>query len=311
MIRRVYNSLNYRYWRFVKYHFPFKWVKHLYKLELGKRADFLNPRDLNEKIQWLEFFTDTRPWSILADKYAVRQYVKNRVGEQYLTKLLGRWTKSENIDFDELPDKFVIKPNNGSYDVIVVSNKNEMNLDEVRSKLSHSMNNPFGYDNGEPHYLRIKPCIMAEELLETTQDEGLVDYKIWCFNGEPYVVFACFNRDSITHHADFMMYDLEWNRHPEFLTPEFRNDSHCPKPINFKQMLDVASKLSKGLPQCRVDLYNLAGRIVFGEMTLTSNYGMMPYFTQELLNEMGDRCILPQRSNKEKILCFMRRHFPM
>lgn len=310
MINRVYNSLNYRYWQFIKYHFPFRWVRHLYKTELGKRANFSNPRDLNEKIQWLEFYTDTRLWSTLADKYAVREYVTNRIGEQYLTKLLGKWTNAEDIDFNDLPEKFVIKPNNGSYDVIVVNNKNEANLEEIRKKLSHSINNPFGYDNGEPHYLRIKPCIIAEELLETTQEEGLVDYKIWCFNGVPHVIFACFNRNPITHHADFMTYDLNWRRHPEYLIPEFRNESHCPKPSNFKQMLYVASKLSEGLPQCRVDLYNIDGKIVFGEMTLSSNYGMMPYFTQEILDEMGNCCVLPKRSWIEKVLCFLKRNLP-
>lgn len=310
MIRRIYNSLSYRYWQFIKYHFPFKWVRYLYKVELGKRTDFSKPRDLNEKIQWLEFYTDTRLWSVLADKYAVRSYVEKRVGEQYLTKLLGRWINADDIDFNDLPEKFVIKPNNGSYDVIVVTSKKNVNLDEVRKKLSRSLSNPFGYDNGEPHYLRIKPCIIAEELLETTQEEGLVDYKVWCFHGVPHLIFACFNRNPVTHHADFMVYDLDWHRHPEYLAPEFRSESHCPKPRNFEQMLSVASKLSDGLPQCRVDLYNLDGKIIFGEMTLTSNYGMMPYFTQEILNEMGDMCVLPKRGCKEKMVCLLRRSFP-
>lgn len=302
--------MSYRYWNFIHYHFPYFWARHLYAIELGKKLNLSNPQDLNEKILWLEFFTDTRHWSTLADKYAVRAFVKERVGEEVLVPLLGKWDNAIDIDFDALPDRFVIKPNNGSYDTIVVTDKSKADLEDIRKRMEYSMNHKFGFENAEPHYLRIKPCIIAEQLLETTQKEGLVDYKIWCFNGEPYIILTCFNRNSVTHHADLMVYDLDWIRHPEYLIAEFKNECHCPKPSNFKQMLYVASKLSEGLPECRVDLYNIDGKIVFGEMTLTSNYGMMPYFTQEILNEIGDLCILPQRNKTEKIKSFINRFLP-
>jgi|GEM_PF-3637278 len=135
IIKRLYNSLNYRFWNLIHWHFPFHWAKHIYRQELGKTVDFSNPRDLNDKIQWLEFFTDTTLWSRLADKYRVRQYVVERMGDDdILIPLLGKWNTAEEIDFDALPDKFVIKPNNGSYDCVIVTDKYNYDLEEIRKK---------------------------------------------------------------------------------------------------------------------------------------------------------------------------------
>lgn len=310
MRERIVNRIRGRFWTIVKRRFPFFWVKHLYKKEIGGKIDFSNPKDINEKIIWLEFYTDTRLWSRLADKYEVREYVKARIGESYLVKLYGRWSSGESIDFDLLPEKFAIKPNNGSYDSVIVKDKSKTDTETVRKKLVHSLSVPFGYETAEPHYLRIEPCIIAEQLLESSQKEGLVDYKILCFDGKPFIILVCFNRDLETHHADLMLYDLDWVRHPEWLSSDFKNDCDCPKPKNLEKMIEIAAKLSVGLPQCRVDLYNIDGKIYFGEMTLTSNYGMMIYYRQEMLNEMGEKCILPKRSFKERTVCFFRRYLP-
>lgn len=309
-IDRIHNSVESRYLNFLRRHFPYYWVKYRYKIELGRVADFSHPKDINEKILWLEFFTDTTKWSILADKYSVRDFVKESIGDRYLVTLLGKWERVEDIDFNSLPEKFVIKPNNGSYDTIIVNDKSITDLVDIRKRLCKSLQSRFGYDNGEIHYLRIKPYIIAEELLETNDPLGLVDYKIWCFDGKPYCIFVCLGRDPVTHHAEFTCYDMDWNWRPDMLHPDFRSNQLCPKPENLIKMIEMASKLSKGLPQCRVDLYNIEGKIYFGEMTLTSNYGMMPYFTQEVLDEMGDLCILPKRNIRERAKCFFNRYCP-
>lgn len=307
---KIYNALRSIYWNFIHSHFPYFWAKHLYEKELGKKANLANPRDINEKILWLEFFTDTRHWSMLADKYAVRKYVRSCVNDDILIPLLGQWNNIEDIDFKSLPKSFVIKPNNGSYDTIIVFDKDQMNIDDIKACLAHSFNNRFGLDNAEPHYLRIKPCIIAEKLLETDELQGLVDYKIWCFNGNPYCIFVCVDRDPVTHHASFIYYDLHWNKHPEYITPSFRNECSCPRPNCLAELLAIASQLSTGLPQCRVDLYVVKGKIYFGEMTLTSNYGMMPYFTQEILDDMGRHCILPNRTFTDYWYSLKTRYFP-
>jgi hypothetical protein len=304
-------KIDWHYRHFLKHHFPYIWCKYLYKENLGKVTDFSKPKDINEIIQWLSFYTDTSMWTMLADKYAVRKYVAERAGEENLVPLLGKWDKAENIDFDSLPDKFVIKPNNGCYDTIIVEDKKKANFDEIRQKLDLSLKNRFGFNNAEPHYLGIKPCIIAEQLLETTEEGGLMDYKIWCINGKPHSIFLIKNRDVVSGHADFMPYDLQWNRRPEWLSPSFRNESVSAKPEKLEDMLKLAAKLSDGIPQVRVDFYNIKGKIYFGEMTLSSNFGMMAYFTQDFLTEMGAQCVLPNRSFREKVKTFFNRWTPL
>ena len=249
-------------------------------------------------------------WKTLAEKYAVRQYVADRIGEQYLVPLLGKWDTAEAIDFDALPDKFVIKPNNGSYDCVVCSDKSTIDVEEVRARMARSLRVSFGIETAEPHYRRIKPCIIAEQMLETDAPEGLVDYKIWCFNGRPYCFFVCANRDPITHHVVYLYYDLNWVKHRDYISEAFRTDVECPRPKNLEKMLEIATKLSEGLPEARVDLYDIDGRIYFGEMTMTSNFAMMPFYTKETLERMGDQVQLPERSAKEKLKAFLYRTLP-
>lgn len=304
-------KIKWGYLQFIKYHFPFLWCKHLYKISLGKVTNFSKPKDINEIIQWLSFYTDTSLWTTLADKYAVRKYVEKHVDENILVPLIGKWNKVDDIHFDNLPNKFVLKPNNGCYDNIIVEDKNKVNFDEIRQKLDLSLKHRFGFENAEPHYLKIKPCIMAEQLLETNEEGGLKDYKIWCFNGKPHSILLCTNRDKISGHSDLMAYDLLWNRHPEWLSSSFRNESTCVKPNKLEDMLKIASKLSANIPQVRVDLYCIHEKIYFGEMTFSSNFGMMPYYTEDFLIEMGNQCVLPKRLFFEKIKTFFKRWTPL
>ena len=146
--------------------------------------------------------------------------------------------------------------------------------------------------------------------LESNEYGGLIDYKIWCFDGKPYCIFVVANRDNIHHQADFAYYDLNWNRISENIAPTFQSNFECPRPVNLEEMFEIASKLSEGLPQTRIDLYNIGGKIYFGEITMSSNFGMMPYFSSEALMDMGKLVILPQRNFKEKLHTFLRRWIP-
>ena len=308
---KIQDKIDWHYRHFLQHHYPYFWCKKLYKESIGRPCNFSDPMDINEKILWLSFFTDTSLWTTLADKYAVREYVKERIGEEYLVPLLGKWDKAEDIDFSQLPDKFVIKPNNGSYDCCIVTDKSKANLEEIRKKMDFSLKHKFGYEGAEIHYTRIKPCIIAEELLETDEVGGLVDYKMWCFNGIFHNAFVCANRDNTIHRVDFNYYDSNWKRYRDNMSEKFRNDFECPQPQNLDVMIDIAEKLAKGLPQARIDLYNIKGKIYFGEITLTSNFGMMPYYTQQVLDDMGAHCTLPRRSLSEKIKTFCNRWLPL
>ena len=304
-------KIDWHYSHFRKHYFPFLWCKKLYRERIGRPLNFSDPRDINEKILWLSFFTDTTLWTKLADKYIVREYIKEKIGEHYLIPLLGKWDKAEEINFDSLPDKFVIKPNNGSYDTIIVRDKKKANFDEIRQRLELSLKSRFGFEYAEPHYLRIKPCIIAEQLLEANEDGGLKEYKIHCLNGRPHSTFLASNRDIVAKKVDWMQYDLMWNRRPEWISPNFRNESKCVKPAKLELMLNIASKLSANIPYVRVDLYFNNDKIYFSEMTFTPNFGMIPYYTQDFLEELGSHCVLPKRLFYEKVKTFFSRWTPL
>lgn len=212
-----------------------------------------------------------------------------------MVKLYGKWNKVEDIDFDLLPDDLIFKINNGD----------GKGTNEIVKGLSKADKKPLiklfnswltrkniGDLSAEPHYKLMEPCIIAEELLPMPMDaNSLIDYKVWCINGEPLYVWTCSDRDEDGGGADVMTYDLEWNAHPEFsvFTSEYRHGKLLEKPKNLDEMLDLARKLSAGFPILRVDLYNIDGRIYFGELTFTSQGGMMDFYTQEFLKMLGKK----------------------
>ena len=263
----------------------------------GKVIDWANPKSLNEKINWLKFNSDTSQWSVLADKYCVRQYVENKIGAQYLVPLLGVWDNVNDIEFSKLPNSFVLKSNNGAGTVMIIKDKDLIDEDEVRKTLRKWLKLKFGLMQAEPHYRRIKPLIIAESVLKESNPitSSLIDYKIWCFNGKIFGTWVCYNRKGMS--ADTEWHDLDWRFRPEWsvFTDHYRNGKGViPKPESYNEMLQVASKLSTGFPQVRIDLYNIDGKIYFGEMTFTSAGGHNNFYSDEALNIMGDLTVLPE-----------------
>jgi hypothetical protein len=180
----------------------------------------------------------------------------------------------------------------GGGDIIIVEDKINEDFDILKKRLKKMIKRKYGIITCEPHYLRIKPCIIAEELLPTDSSisSSLVDYKIWCFNGKPYVCLTCANRNIKKYTRDLNIYDFdEWKEHPEYFNEENKNNFRIPKPKNMEKLLQYASKLSTGFKQVRVDLYNIRGKIYFGEMTFTSAAGLIYYHTPEYLNKLGSQ----------------------
>lgn len=279
-------------------HNPQKLADHLYIDTMGIKngINWENPVDLNEKINWLKFNSDTTKWSELADKYTVRKYVEEKGFAQYLVPLLGVWKNAEQIDFSELPDAFVLKTNNGAGTVSVIEDKTNINEREVRDQLDKWVKKKFGLKQAEPHYLRIKPLIIAESILKEKNSisTSLIDYKIWCFNGKAFGTWVCYNRHRFE--ADTEWHDIDWNFRPEWsvFTDHYKDgQGKIPKPKNYEKMISFAEELSKGFPQVRVDLYNIDGNIYFGEMTFTSAGGHMNFYSKEVLLEMGKLTIIP------------------
>lgn len=289
-----YNTIKFYLSKQVAHYFPTHYINYQWKKRFNRPLNWANPEDLNEKIQWLKRFTDTSTWTMLADKYLVRQYVKERGFEGILVKLYGKWDNAYDIDWATLPNEFVLKVNNGSGDVILCKDKKSLNIEKTIKTLNNLLNKKFGYSTVEHHYLSINPCIIAEELLDINKQpiksSSLIDYKIWCINGKPEFVWTCQNRTKVS--LDVAAYDLDWNYHPEWsnFTDHYkRAEKMIPKPKTLERMIEIAEKLSDGFPQVRIDLYEVDEKPYFGEMTFTSDFGMMEYFSSDFCLRIGQK----------------------
>ena len=245
----------------------------------------------------MKFYGDTSLWPMLADKYAVREYVKEKIGEEYLIPLIGKWDKVDDIDWDGLPQQFVMKCNNGSGDVIVCQDKSKLNIEATKRHFTKCLKEKLSVLSGEPHYAKIKPCIIAESLLDAStqpcNSSSLVDYKIWVFDGKPLYTWCAWNRE--IYHANVACYDMDWQFHPEWLvwTDHYvKPKAHIPKPQCFDKLMEAASKLAEGQPVARIDMYVCQDKVFFGEITMTSQGGYMDNYTPEFLEKMGEMTVL-------------------
>ena len=265
----------------------------------GRIINWSHPHDLNEKILWLSLYSDTSEWSILADKYAVREVLASKGYDNILPKLYGVWDDADDIDFETLPNEFILKTNHGSGTNIIVKNKNSIDQDEIRKKLNEWLKLRFGWPY-EPHYLKIQPKIIAEELLDCRKQpiksSSLIDYKCWFLDGKIHIIWTAYDRSRTYLYADTHYPD--WSYHPELsvFSNQYRDGKNkVPKPINLDKMINVGTELSQGFPQVRIDFYEVDNHLYFGEMTFTSNSGTMTYLTKECLMEMGKHVTLPSK----------------
>ena len=254
---------------------------------------FNHPETLVEKVYWLQLHTNTQLWSRCADKYYVRIYLKEKNLSQYLNSLYGVWDSPDDIQFDLLPEQYVLKTNNGCSQTIICDGVTPLDINEVKAKLEWWHSHRFGVSGGELHYLKIPRKIIAERLLPIPKGEtSLIDYKIWCFSGEPFCVFVTYGRQNGTFKT--ALYDLDWNPLFQYLKNSnraiFDPSVAIPKPKCFDEMLWLAKELSADFPEVRIDLYDVDDKPIFGEMTFSTGFG---YFTDEFYRILGDRVVLP------------------
>lgn len=248
-------------------------LKDIYKIATGEKLDLEHPVTFNEKIQWMKIYDSTPEKTRLADKYLVRDWVKDKIGERFLIPLLGVWDSFDDIDFDSLPDSFVLKCNHGCGMNLVVTDKSNMDRMKVKAQFDNYMKTNFAFVAGlEIHYRDIPRKIIAEEYIEQ-MDKDLLDYKIHVFQGEPKIIQLIGERDLENHRAKECFLTPEWV--PEELMYHTYDMYDVPpeKPDNLEEMLKIARVLGEGFRYVRVDLYNSDGKILFGEMTFTPASG--------------------------------------
>lgn len=292
-VNKVKNSFVYKYSRETLLKLlvsvnPEKEVGRCYRASMGKQCNLQDPQNLIEKIYWMELYTDVSLWTKCADKLRVRDYVEECGLLRYMPKLYGSWERAKDVDFDNLPNSFVIKANNGCGTVRIVTDKATVDTKKLRKEMWQWLKLPFGYSNAQMHYTKIKPCLLAEEVLPNDYTQlsptSMADFKIWCINGKAQCIQITYNRTKDTHDVD--VYDTNWNRMLDKLCSQaHKNESMLfPKPGCLDEMLQVAEKLASPFPEVRADFYVVNNKPVIGELTFSAGY---PAFTDEYYEELG------------------------
>lgn len=284
---------------------PKKETLRIYRTFFKQDINWQNPRNLIEKIAWMELNSDTSLWTECADKYSVRDYVERNGFGSMLTKLYGHWGKAGDINFDILPNRFVLKTNHSCENTIIINNKSLLSpkdIHKIRIQLDRWLSIPYGYCSGDLHYTRIKPCIIAEEFLENSHKEissSIIDYKIWCFRGIPESVWVAFNREK-GKPLHMKLFDLSWQERKDLLVSSdhyIYDDIVLERPKSFNKMLEACRILSKPFPEVRVDFYDVCGKPYFGELTFSTGFG---YFTEDYYNYLGDKTDISELINQNR-----------
>ena len=265
------------------------YLRIFYFATTGRMLHLKNPKGYNEKLQWLKIHARNPAYRELVDKLALREHIKACLGEDYLFPLLGQWRTFDEIDFSTLPEQFVLKCNHDSGSTKVITNKSAMTQEEKRLLKAHfdrKMKHDFYYAGREYPYKGIQRYILAEQLMvdESDPSRSLEDYKFFCFDGEPKLMFVATDRST---DCRFDFFDMDFN-HLDIQNIHPNADKPIQKPEKFEEMKQIAAKLSKGMRQVRIDLYELNGRIYFGEYTFFHGGGFRLFEPEEWELRLGD-----------------------
>ena len=263
-----------------------------YYCRMGKRLHLKKPRTFNEKLQWLKLYGRRPIDTTLSDKYAVKEYIAKTIGEQYVIPLIGVWDRFEDIDFDKLPNQFVLKCTHDSGGVVVCKDKSKLDIDSARKMFNKSLKTDYYVYSREKAYRDIPRRIIAEEYREDSKTGELRDYKFFCFDGEPKALFIASDRQVEEEETKFDFFDMDYNHLP-FTNGHPNANVYPEKPVCFDEMRALAAKLSKGIPHVRVDFYEVDGHVYFGEMTYSHWGGMTPFKPEEWDYTFGSWIKLP------------------
>ena len=249
-----------------------------YRIKMGKSLNLKNPRTFNEKLQWLKLHNRKEIHTTMVDKIAVKEYLKGILGESYLTKTYGVWDSFDKIDFENLPNQFVLKCNHDSGSIIICKNKASLDMQNARDILTRGLTNNAYYYGREWPYKNVQPRIFAEEFIEDPSNEFLPVYKIFCFNGEPKLIQTIQNDKQPNETVDY--FDIDWNILD--IRQDFPN-STCPfsRPDKLDEMLEISRKLSVDESFIRIDFYSVNGKIFFSEFTFFTDSGFGKFYPEK------------------------------
>lgn len=260
---------------------------------MGKKLDINHPKSFNEKIQWLKLYDRNIEYPSYVDKYEAKKVVSSWIGNDYLIPTLGVWEKYEEINFDDLPDSFVLKCTHDSGSVKICKNKEDIDHQEWKKWFESHLSYNFYYRFREWVYKTIKPKIIAEPYMDSLADKGLIDYKFFCFNGSPEFLYISTGLENHST-AKISFYDMQGNEMP-FYRSDYNQFHNAVFPDNFSEMKNIAEIIAKnvGSPFVRVDLYSVENKVYFSEITFYPNAGYIPFTPPEYDLLLGEKIILP------------------
>ena len=271
------------------------YLRYVYWRVMGVPLHLKNPQTFNEKLQWLKLYDRNPLYTTLVDKYAVKKWVADKIGEQYIIPTLGVWNHFDEIDFDKLPNQFVLKATHDSGGLVICRNKKTFDKQAAREKLEKSLKNNFYYMGREWPYKNVPARIIAEKYMEDNASaQELNDFKLMCFNGQVKCSFVCTER-STKSGLKVTFYDTNWQEMP-FERHYPRSKTPIAKPLSYDEMVELAEKLSKDIPFVRVDFYSVQGKVYFGEMTFYPGSGLEEFTPSEWDKKIGDYLLLPLRN---------------
>lgn len=253
----------------------------------GRPVNWKNPKTYSEKLQWLKLHDRKPIYTTMVDKFEVKQYVADRIGQEYIIPTLGVWDRVEDIDFESLPDQFVLKCTHDSGGLVICTDKSKLDIEGAKKKLAHCLKQNFFWAGREWPYKNVKPRILAEKYMVDESGYELKDYKFFCFDGEPKALFIASDRQLEGEEVKFDFFDMEF-RHLPFRNghPNATHPIACPPA--FEKMKELAAVLSKGIPQLRVDFYDINGQVYFGELTFFHHSGLETFEPEAWDEKFGE-----------------------
>lgn len=269
-----------------------------YKLHFGKYPNLKNPQTFNEKLQWLKLHDRKESYSKMVDKYDVKDYVSKIIGEEYIIPTIGLYNKFEEIDFENLPNQFVIKCTHDSGGLVICKDKTNFDLSKAKKIINHYLKRDFYIGHREWAYKNVKPRVIVEKYMEDKETKELRDYKFFCFNGKCKLMFIATDRQAKTETC-FDFFDENFN-HLDFTNGHPNAKTLPKKPLNFNKMIELSEKISENIPQVRIDWYEINGKIYFGEITFCHWGGLVPFKPDEWDYKIGQWIDLSLVNKNEK-----------